>query len=171
MKPALNTVPAFYQPYIRALGEEALDTLLVDGGRQLCEICRKLTEEQSEMTYEKGKWTLKEVMQHVIDAERVFSYRALCIARGDQTNFPGFDQNDYAASANANERAWTELIEEFEVVRDSSVRLVRSLSEKAMKTIGNCNGLSFSAKLMCYLIAGHQHHHMGIIKNRYLPII
>jgi hypothetical protein len=119
-------------------------------------------------TYAPGKWTIKEVAGHVIDTERIFGYRALCIARNDQASLPGFEQNDYVRFSGSNQRPWRDLLDEFRIVRQSSIALFRGLPNDAWSRRGTANQTSLTVRGLAYLIAGHELHHVGILRDRYL---
>lgn len=118
--------------------------------------------------YAPGKWTIKEVAGHIIDTERIFSYRALCLARNDQTPLPGYEQNDYVRFGGSNERPWRDLLDEFRIVRQSSIALFRGLPRDVWLRRGTANQTSVTVRGLAYLIAGHELHHTGILRDRYL---
>jgi len=117
--------------------------------------------------YAEGKWTLKEVLLHMIDTERVFAYRAMCIARGEQQNLPGFSENSYTANGNADAREMTNLLEEYQAVRMGSICLLRSLTTEQADKLGSANGRPVSVRALAYMTAGHELHHLHILKERY----
>lgn len=131
-------------------------------------IYSNLTEEQSKFAYAEGKWTLKELLLHLSDTERVFQYRILALARGDKNNLPGFDENEYAARSFANERSLESLLEEYKLVRKSSQILLETMNPIALQNIGTANGNEISAETIGKLIIGHNYHHLNIIEERYL---
>ena len=118
--------------------------------------------------YADGKWTIKELLQHIIDAERVFSYRALRTARLDATPMPGFDENSWAAAANKTSRKWDALVKEFIAVRTATEQLFDALGEAELLFTGMASNLPVNALALGYVIAGHTQHHMDIIRERYL---
>ncbi len=118
--------------------------------------------------YEPGKWTMKDILAHIIDDERVFCYRALRFARNDQTELPGVDQDLDAENACANERNVSDLLDEYNKVRDSSIALFKSFNEKMIARTGKASGFNVSVSALGYLIAGHELHHLKIMKERYL---
>jgi hypothetical protein len=117
--------------------------------------------------YETGKWTVKEVVQHVIDTERIFCYRALRFARNDSTSLPGFDQDLFVANDNANARSWEDLLEEMCVVRQGTILLFNSFSKEALLRIGEGSGKNMSVRAIGFLCSGHQIHHIKVLKERY----
>ena len=126
-----------------------------------------LTEERAEFRYAPDKWSVKEVVGHLSDCERVFAYRLLTIARGDRTPLPGFEENDYARSSNAHQRALADLLSEWAVVRDSTCALARSLREPDWKTLGTANDAPISTRALLYVILGHTEHHLHVLAERY----
>jgi len=118
--------------------------------------------------YIKDKWTIKEIIMHMIDMERIYSYRMLCFARNDQTILPGFNDRDYVFNSGANDRDIKDLLEELEAVRNSTIALLKGLTNEALLRSGVMNGHPVSVRALAYHIAGHEIHHMNIIKERYL---
>ncbi|WP_179353750.1 DinB family protein [Winogradskyella vidalii] len=121
-----------------------------------------------DFSYAEGKWTVKDVLLHVIDTERIFAYRALRIARFDGTALPGFEHNDYVEAASANHRTFTSLVEEYKSVREATITLFSSFSSEALLQIGEASGFPISVRAIGFIIVGHDHHHAQIIKERYL---
>lgn len=128
-----------------------------------------LTEKQSLFAYAEGKWTLKELLLHLSDTERVFQYRILAFARGDRHELPGFDEELYAANSFANERSLKSLLDEYRTLRRSSVILIETLDPSVLQNIGTANGNLISVETIAQLIAGHNIHHLHIMQERYLP--
>ena len=124
--------------------------------------------EKWDYAYAPGKWTIKEVVQHLIDAERVFAYRALRFSRKDLTPLPGFDENMFAANARVNHRSPEVLIEELKTLASSSLQFFKSLEPDQIEFTGISNGNSISVNAIGFIIAGHVRHHINIIKERYL---
>jgi len=127
-----------------------------------------MTEEQSNFTYAEGKWTPKQVLQHMIDTERILSQRSLRFARKDMTQLPGFDQDHYVAVADVSHRSIQDLWDEFHAVRTATLFLYKGLNESELKREGFANGLVLSVENQGFIIAGHALHHTQIIKERYL---
>jgi hypothetical protein len=119
-------------------------------------------------SYAPGKWSVKEVIGHVTDAERIFSYRTLCVARGDKTPFPGFEQDDYMVLAGFNERSLTDLIGEFELVREATIHMLRSFQPAAWSRRGTVSGCSVTTRGLAFQLAGHERHHARILREKYL---
>ncbi len=142
---------------------------LKKSGEKTVGIYSKLSEEQSHFAYAEGKWTLKELLLHLSDTERVFQYRILAIARGDKNELPGFDEELYASQSFANERHLDSVLEEYQLIRKSSQILLETMNPHALANIGTANGNLISAETIGKLIVGHNLHHLGIIEGRYLP--
>lgn len=121
--------------------------------------------------YAPGKWTIKELLAHIVDDERIYAYRALRFARNDQTELPGFDQESYAVESGANERTVDDLLQEFAAVRRATVALFNSFEERVLKRSGLANGNVMSVCAAAYHIAGHELHHLNIMKDRYLDVV
>lgn len=118
--------------------------------------------------YANDKWTIKEILVHLMDDERIFAYRALRIARGDTTPLPGFEQNDYVPFSRANERSLADIFAEYKTIRDATLSLFNSFSNDDLLRIGTANDHAVSVRALVYHLAGHELHHMNIIKERYL---
>ncbi|MDR6158423.1 putative damage-inducible protein DinB [Chryseobacterium sp. SLBN-27] len=140
-------------------------------GDKTIELYAQLSEEQSLFAYAEGKWTLKELLLHLSDTERVFQYRILAFLRGDQNELPGFDEELYATQSFANERSLNSLLEEYQLIRKSSQVLLESASSSALQNVGTANGNQISAETIGKLIVGHNEHHLNIIRERYLPVL
>ena len=138
-------------------------------GDKTVEIYEALTEGQSLFAYADGKWTLKELLLHLSDTERIFQYRILAFARGDKAQLPGFDEEEYAAASFANNRSLESLLEEYKLVRKSSQILIETLEPGVLNNTGIANGNKLAVETIGKLIVGHNYHHLSIIKERYLP--
>jgi DinB superfamily len=124
-----------------------------------------------EKVYAPSKWTAKDIIQHLIDAERVFSYRAMRFARNDKTHLPGFEENDYAATANASKRTMDELLDEYYLVRDSTIKLFRSFSDEMLMREGVIPSGNVSVLAIGFVMPGHTIHHLNVIKERYYRLL
>ncbi|ASK30228.1 DNA damage-inducible protein DinB [Chryseobacterium sp. T16E-39] len=159
----------YIQRYLDLVPSGNLSEEMNRSGEKTIDIYSNLTEEQSHFAYAEGKWTLKEVLLHLSDTERVFQYRMLAFARGEQAALPGFDENDYANNSFANERNLPSLLEEYKAVRKSSQILLEGLNPSAFANIGTASGNEISVETIGKLIVGHNYHHLNIIEERYLP--
>jgi len=167
-RPDLNRVPEFYHNYIKQVPENDLMHAFKSQTPVVMNFLKNLPPEKIDYAYGEGKWTLKEVLQHMIDAERVFCYRALRFARKDPTPLPGFDENLFAENAKAARRSWSDLLEEFIAVRKATEWLYGSFDEEQLNAAGVSNNHSNYVLAFGYISVGHSLHHMKIIKERYL---
>ncbi|OPA73736.1 hypothetical protein BVG16_26980 [Paenibacillus selenitireducens] len=169
-RPVENEFPYYFGPYIELVPEGHVLDLLDSQLAKTISLFSSLTEEQLNFRYAEGKWSLKEVLGHMSDTERVMSYRLLCLARGEKGLLPGFDEEDYMLGANFGSQSISGLVEEYEIVRRSTLSLCRGIDDEAWQRIGNTNGHDTSARALPYIIAGHELHHLRIIKERYLSL-
>ncbi|MCB9189108.1 MAG: DinB family protein [Flavobacteriales bacterium] len=135
-----------------------------------CTLCllNGLSDSEAGYSYSEGKWTIKQVVQHLTDTERVFTYRALSIARGDRQNLCGFDEDGFAENDCSSNRNFSDILKEFEVVRKSTILLFDSFSSDVLDNIGAANGVNFTPRILGWVLLGHELHHVGVIKERYL---
>ncbi|MDY8135662.1 DinB family protein [Aquimarina sp. 2201CG5-10] len=159
---------AYYGTYISKAENQNIQEALTIGRQHFIDFVNNLPEEKLTHAYAEEKWTVAEVLQHIIDTERIFSYRALRFARNDKTAIMGFDQDQFVPNSNANNYSKQELIQDFEAVRNSSISLFRSFTEDMLTRIGEASGSPMSARAAGYIISGHQKHHFEVIKERYL---
>lgn len=167
-RPDLSRVPEFYHGYISKVKEDDLLAGLRSSTRTLFELLKSIPPEKHDYRYGDGKWTIKEVVQHMLDGERVFTYRALRFARKDDTPLPGFDENLFAQTANADKRSWNDLVEEFASLRRASEIMFASFDNEQLEASGIASENSTYVLGIGYIVAGHVNHHCGIIKERYL---
>jgi uncharacterized damage-inducible protein DinB len=128
-------------------------------------------EEHGDLVYAEGKWTVKQILGHLADDERIFAYRALCLARGDARPLPGFDENAYARAARFEDRSFEQLLGDYDAVRSASVTLFRGLDREAWLRKATVNGYPATARGLAFHIAGHELHHHAIVRERYLPLL
>lgn len=167
-RPTAGEYSPFHDGYISlALGTNAHE-VLQDAYGPLQEFYQSIPEEKAGHSYGPGKWTVRQVLQHIIDTERILGYRALCIARGEQQSLPFFEENDYAANAPATNRSLASLVEEMLLVRKTIMLLFKSLTEEDLARIGNTNGQPLSANALAFITVGHAVHHQRILIERYL---
>src|SRR5262245_60770398 len=167
-RPDSNEYVQYYHKYISLV---AGDDVLISLSRQFEETAtflHSLDESQGDLRYAPGKWSIKEVIGHLIDTERIFSYRALRIARDDRTPLPGFEENDYIANSNFVAYPVSDLVDEFETVRKATLYLFKRFDEEAWIRRGIANENEISARALAYIIAGHELHHCEVIRSRYL---
>ncbi len=167
-RPAPGTYAPYFEKYINLVGTKdpirVLESLVLAFKALMSEI----PEEKEEFRYAEGKWSVKEVIGHMIDTERIMTCRALCIARGEQQELPGFDENDYVAKANFNRRSMLAFNHEFGFVREASISFFKSLTEEDLDRKGTANKNAVTPRAILYIIAGHHLHHDAILKERYL---
>jgi len=167
-RPDLSRVPEFYHGYIsKAKGDDVM-TALRNSTKELFSFLKSIPPEKHDHRYAEGKWTIKEVVQHMIDGERVFTYRALRFARKDDTPLPGFDENLFAQTAKADKRSWNDLVEEFAALRKSTESMFASFDNEQLEQSGIASENSTYVLGIAYIVAGHVNHHCQIIKERYL---
>ena len=164
----LTRIPPYYHKYINLVESLSLNEALEKYQTELVSILSELPEELWNYRYAPGKWSIKELVQHLIDGDRVFCYRALRFARHDQTELPGFDENLFAEYSEADHRSREELLEELKSVQRSSALMFQSFSEDQLNQSGVANGNSVYVGGLGYIIAGHTRHHMQVLQERYL---
>jgi len=167
--PQLHEYPAGYAPYLAGASSEDGLTLLQRQLEEVDTLFAALSEAQGAFRYAPGKWSLKDLLQHVTDAERIFTYRCLRIGRGDATPLPGFDENAYAEAAQAEGRSLAELRADWRAARAAMLTLCQSLSDEAWAHQGTSNGKTLTARCIPFICLGHVAHHLAVIRERYLP--
>ena len=163
-----NEYAPFYEGYIHLNTEADLVSTLQKNLHSTVEFFGKISEEKLLYRYEEGKWTSKDILLHIIDAERIFTYRALRISRGDRTPLPGFDEKPYVAAALANSRSIQSLVEEYKIVRQATLALFQNLTPFQLQQIGTASGFPVSVRALGFIITGHEIHHLNVIAKRYL---
>jgi uncharacterized damage-inducible protein DinB len=166
-KPDLSTIPVFYHRYVQLIQEENVRQALSANTEKTFPFLTKIPQEKWDYRYEEGKWSVKEMVQHLIDSERIFCYRALCIARGEKVSLPGFDENTYAAASEADRRSKEDLLKEFDVVRQSTQLLFASFTNEQLQQTGIANQKPVSVTAIGFITAGHVAHHLGVLRERY----
>ena len=162
----------FYGEYLAAFPDGRVADHLQAQARQLEGLCASLGESGALFRYAEGKWTIKEVIGHLLDTERVFAYRLLRISRGDATDLPGFDERAYVPEGHFNRRSVSELVSEFTRQRESTLALVHGIPLDAWTRSGTANGFRTSARALVHIILGHTAHHLALLRDRYrLPAI
>jgi len=166
-RPAENEYDAYYNRYISLVPDGNFLDLLGVQTHETRDFFEKLSEERANYRYAPDKWRIKEILGHIMDSERVFAYRALCIARGEQQPLPGFDQNDYARTANYDSIPIAKVVQHYTALRVSTFLLMEQLSDEAMGRMGVASQKPISVRALAYIIAGHERHHMKVITERY----
>ena len=167
-KPAANEYNEYYNRYISQVTEPDLLGVLSSQPGEITEIFAALDESKGTYAYDEGKWTLKEVLSHLIDGERHFAYRVHRISRGDTTPIEGFEQDGYIENSSANERSFADLIAEFTELRQANLRPLRTLSESDWTRLGTASGFPVSVRALAFIRAGHVRHPLAIVSERYL---
>lgn len=163
-----NEYHRFYQPYIAKTSHLNIIEGLKLNLDAVVLFYSKISSDKHDFAYAEGKWTIKDILLHIIDTERIFAYRALRIARLDKTSLAGFEQDDYVVNAFAGNRSMESLLDEYKSVRQATISLFSSFSSNALLQIGEASGFSISVRAIGYIISGHENHHTQIIKERYL---
>ncbi len=167
-KQAIAESNSYYHDYIKQVPDKNIIDVLEQQNQQFCEFMTKIDEDKAGFRYAKGKWTIREIIGHLVETEKVFSYRALCISRGDKTKLPGFDENTYIKNSNYDKLKLTDLVELFYLTRKSSIALFKTFTPKMWAAKGNTNNSNVSVRALAYIIAGHLMHHVQVINKLYL---
>ena len=166
-RPEPDEIPSHYASYIRRVPEP--DPVIVCAAQieETATLLRGLSENDAVHRYARGKWSIKEIVGHLSDVERIMAYRALRIARGDQTALPGFDENAYVPIAKFDTRTLADLMGEFRTARAATLALLRTFDTEAWKRRGTASGKPVSVRALAYMIPGHERHHVEILRTRY----
>ena len=167
-RPGADEFAPFYANYVNDVPDGDITDVLEAQARELVALLDRLDGERADFRYAPDKWSVKEVMGHVADTERIFAYRALRISRGDATPMAGFDQDTYVANAQFDRRGLGELVDEFRAVRAATVLLFRSMTEEESRRAGSANSVPVTARALAFIAAGHERHHARILRERYL---
>lgn len=168
MRPDLSRIGSFFHNYINQVTEEDIVIAFQKHSDELIQFLEVIPPEKYDHRYAEGKWTVKEVLQHIIDAERIFAYRSLRFARKDTTPLAGFDENFYTENAKAGKRDWQTMLGEFKALRQSSAYLFGSFDAEQLQAEGTANNTPTYVLGVGYILIGHSLHHMKILKERYL---
>jgi uncharacterized damage-inducible protein DinB len=160
--------PFYYHTYIEKIPEGEAAGLLESELKETLRTLAMVSEEEAGKSYAEGKWSIKELVQHLLDTERIFSYRALSFARGQTTPLPGYDHDCYAEEARANRRSLKSMLEEYKRLRLSTIDLFNSLDEKALQRKGTANNNELSVIQIFHVIIGHEIHHREVMQQKYL---
>jgi uncharacterized protein (TIGR03083 family) len=166
--PDSSEYASYYEGYVSKVPEGDILAVMRSESERTAELLSALSPEQADHRYEEGKWSVKEVVGHLIDTERMFGYRAHCFAREDPAPLAGFEQDDYARSSNAGGRSLQELVDELRAVRQSNLALFRGLDDAMWSRRGMGSGCEFTVRALAYIIVGHELHHRGVLESRYL---
>ena len=164
----VNQIPQFYKAYLETIENVQLIEELEVSLHDFRKFVQNIPMDKFDYRYEKNKWTIKDIIQHLIDSERIFAYRALRFARNDNTVLPGFDENSYAENTTANLRSIQDLLSEMAVVRQATLSLFKSFTQEQLMKFGVASDNQIQVCAIGFIIIGHQKHHQNIFKERYL---
>ncbi len=167
-KPQPEEYAPFYQGYVALVGDDDVLEKLSSNQKKTYDFFLSLLPEKADFAYAEGKWTIKEVLGHMIDTEKIMSYRLLRFSRGDHHPLAGFNENFYTSRSNYKNRNLEDLAEEFSALRKANLYLYQNLDEEQLKRKGKASNASVSVKALLYIIAGHELHHLNVIRERYL---
>lgn len=169
-RPAESEYLPFYQRYVTLVPDGDILSTLAAQNQDTLALLRGLPEEKGAFRYAPGKWSIKELVGHVTDTERIFASRALRFGRNDSTPLPGFDENDYVRNSSFGEYPLADLVDGFESVRTSTIFLFKHMSAEAADRTGKANNAEVSVRALAWIIAGHERHHLGVLRTRYLGL-
>ena len=167
MRPRTGDNNPYYDRYISLIGDNDIIEVLEEQRKTSEKFLKTIIEEQGNYSYADGKWAVKEVLGHVIDTERIMAYRALAFARNEEQSLPGFEQDDYVAESNFNKRSLIDMISEFRTVRESNIILFKSFDDEILKRRGTASESEITVLALIFIIAGHEKHHMKILREKY----
>ncbi|MFT5166695.1 MAG: putative damage-inducible protein DinB [Saprospiraceae bacterium] len=171
MRPADQESHDYFKLYINQVSGDDFVQTLKESLASTLELLKNLEDSKWDFKYAEGKWSIKEVMIHVMDTERIFAYRALRISRNDMTSLSGFEQNDYAPYYDVDNRSIKSILKEFKAVRKASIAMFKNFNDEMLARIGTASDHAVSARALGFMIAGHEIHHIKIIKERYLDYL
>ncbi|WP_343694170.1 DinB family protein [Flavobacterium sp.] len=163
-----NEYSGHFGTYIKQAGDGKLIEELEISLHEFIRFVQNIPMDKFDYRYAEGKWTIKDIIQHIMDSERIFTYRALRFSRNDQTPLPSFEENDYAINTDAGSRSIQDLLTEFSALRHSTLLFYKSLSEDQLKRIGTASGNQISVRALGFVMIGHQKHHQKVFEERYL---
>lgn len=166
-RPTAEEFNPYYKSYIDRVSDDVL-AVLEDQAQTFPEFIRNIPAEKANFAYAAGKWSIKELLGHLIDTERIMAYRALRFARNDAQNLPGFEENDYVRESNYNSRSLESLADEFSCLRKANLLLFTSFNETELQRMGKANNYPVSVRALLFIIAGHVLHHQKVLIERYL---
>lgn len=167
-RPARDEYAPYFGGYIGEVPPGDVLEILEQQMAETQDLLRGLPTSRAMHRYAPGKWSIKEVVGHLSDTERIFAYRALCFSRSERAPLPGFEEDDYVAAAGFDARSLAELARELETVRAATLTLFRGLSDEALLRRGTANGKEFTVRAIAYIVAGHERHHVRVLRERYL---
>ena len=166
-RPSAAEFASFYAGYVSLVPEADIMSVLEGQADDVRLQARAFIPKREEFRYAPGKWSVREVLGHVTDAERVFGFRAFCFSRGDENALPGFEQDDYVARGGFDRCSLTDLVQEFAQLREANLTVLRRLDDNAWRRMGTASGKAVSVRALAYIMAGHVRHHLHILSTRY----
>ena len=167
LRPEKNEYAEFYAYYVSLVEETNVVSALQNQAGELRNLFTEISAEKENFRYAPSKWSVKELLGHLTDGERVFSYRALRISRGDRTPLAGFEESNYVANSNFGDSSFADLVEEFSLLRAANVFLFKNLTEEAWLRVGTASDAAVSVRALAFIMVGHVCHHMNILRERY----
>jgi hypothetical protein len=167
-RPAQTEYDPYYERYVSLVADTDIIGTLGSQTTRLQDLLTGMFEEQGTYRYAEGKWSIKELIGHLIDGERMFAYRLFRISRGDETPIEGFEQDGYIENAHSDDRSFADLLQEFSLLRQSSMIYLKNMRPDDWSRVGTANNVKISARALVYIMAGHIEHHLAILKERYL---
>ncbi|GAB4288591.1 MAG: DinB family protein [Ignavibacteriaceae bacterium] len=167
IRPGLNDCDPYFQRYINLIEGDDILKIIAKQSKATQDMLNSFPGSKGDFRYAPGKWTVKQVVGHLMDTERIFACRALCFARGEKKSMPGFDENQYTENGNFNSRSLADIVYEFRLLRESNLLLFKSFPEDILDRRGIADGREFTIRAIMFIIAGHERHHMNILNERY----
>lgn len=167
-RPETSEYDPYYEGYVSLVADSDIIGTLGAQPTRLQDIFTAMPEEKGEFRYAEGKWSIKELLGHLIDGERMFAYRTFRISRGDETPIEGFEQDGYIENAHSNDRSFADLLDEFSLLRRANMIFFKNLTDDAWLRVGTANNVKVSVRALVYIMAGHIEHHLNILRERYL---
>lgn len=168
MRPAIGDYAEYYQKYIELVKGDDIFRILVEQNLESQNVLNSFSESKGNYRYAEGKWTVKEVVGHIMDVERIFAYRALCIARGETKPLPGMDQDYYVKNGNFNKRQLFDINYEYRLVRESNILLFGGFDKSVLQNRGSASGYEVTVLALMFMTVGHEKHHLNILTERYM---
>ena len=170
-RPATSEYASYYEGYVSQVGETDVAPVLKSQMDELDVLLAHVGPERETFRYAEGKWSIREIVGHLIDGERVFGYRAFCIARGEKQNLPGFEQDDYMLTAPYDRIELEDLASELRLIRLGNIAMLRTLDEESWSRVGTANENQVTVRAIAFIMAGHVRHHMNVLRERYLTAV
>lgn len=158
---------SFYEGYIKLVEPPNVIQTMIKQGQQVYALIRQLSDKKAHFRYEEGKWSVKEIIGHLVDTERIMAYRALCISRGEEKPLPGYDHNDYVVNGQFDQRTLQSLSNEYDALRNANISMFSSYGEQQMQRTGTANDNPVSVRALAFIITGHEKHHLNVLEDKY----